>query len=133
LREAGAAVGSVTLIGGLPPGSGTDQPLVAPGSAIAQHTLRAIAAYDPPLYAGDVVLVWLSGDPSGTPVSREDAVASWERLCLGEVTVVDLPVAAGDRLARRESVIIGKLPIRIYAAEHVQARLLSILKHVVEE
>jgi len=30
-------------------------------------------------------------------------------------------------------VIIGKLPIRIYASERVQARLLSILKQLVEE
>jgi pyochelin synthetase len=100
LREAGAAVSSVTLIGGLPlPGSGTEQPLVEPGPAsIVQQTLRAIAAYDPPLYAGDVTLVWLSGDPSGTPVPREDAVAFWERLCLGEVIVVDAPAGAGDKL-----------------------------------
>jgi hypothetical protein len=98
LREAGAAVSSVTLIGGVPlPGS--DPPPVAHGpAAVAQQTLRAIAAYDPPLYAGDVILVWLSGDASGTPVPREDAVASWERLCLGEVTLVDLPAGAGDQL-----------------------------------
>jgi pyochelin synthetase len=100
LREAGAAVSSVTLIDELPlPASGSDLPPVAHGpAAIAQHTLRAIAAYDPPLYAGDVMLVWLAGDPSGTPVRREDAVASWEGLCLGEVTVVDLPAGAGDQL-----------------------------------
>jgi pyochelin synthetase len=101
LREAGTAVSSVTLIGPVPL-PGRDQPLgapAAPGSAaIARHTLRATAAYDPPLYAGDVTLVWLSGDLSGSPVPRDEVVAWWERLCLGVVTVVDAPAGGVDQL-----------------------------------
>jgi hypothetical protein len=72
---------------------------VAPGpAAIAQHTLRATAAYDPPLYAGDVTLVWPSGGLSGSAVPRDEVVAWWERLCLGVVTVVDAPAGGVDQL-----------------------------------
>jgi thioesterase domain-containing protein len=101
LREAGTAVSSVTLIDPVPLPGG-DQPLGAPGApgpaAIAQHTLRATAAYDPPLYAGDVTLVWPAGDRSGTAVPRDEVVAWWERLCLGVVTVVDAPAGGVDQL-----------------------------------
>ncbi|MGW7456538.1 non-ribosomal peptide synthetase [Streptomyces sp. NPDC054797] len=77
LSEAGVSVRQLTLVSGF------------------ERTTPAAAGYDPQPYAGDITLL-RPAEPSPAAPGAEDAAGFWGEVCLGDLTVVDVP---GDHLS----------------------------------
>ncbi|MEU6755468.1 amino acid adenylation domain-containing protein [Streptomyces sp. NPDC046685] len=75
LSEAGVSVRQLTLVSGF------------------ERTTPAAAGYDPQPYAGDITLL-RPAEPS--PAGADEAAGFWGEVCLGDLTVVDVP---GDHLS----------------------------------
>ena len=55
------------------------------------HTVEAVTAYDPLPYAGDVTFLRPLAPTHFIPGFQDDMTRFWRELCLGELTVVDVP------------------------------------------
>ncbi|MBB5077428.1 non-ribosomal peptide synthetase [Nonomuraea endophytica] len=75
--------------------SGTADPDVERHVAISfqvvRHSLLAVAAHEPEPYAGDIAFLRQRGGTSFLPWLRDDMTGFWRELCLGELTVTDVP------------------------------------------
>ncbi|MFI6294957.1 amino acid adenylation domain-containing protein [Nonomuraea sp. NPDC050790] len=64
---------------------------VATSFQVVRHSLLAVAAHEPEPYAGDIAFLRQSGGTSFLPWLRDDMTGFWRELCLGELTVTDVP------------------------------------------
>lgn len=90
--------------------AGSDPALGDPGRAATLHALfarmvEAAQRYEPELYAGDLTLVRPASHTPLLPGPQDDAAAFWSGVCLGDVTVIDVPGDHGlaDTSAAREA------------------------------
>jgi hypothetical protein len=83
MAESGAIVDRLFVAGGAPP---TNEAVlgVSTAGSVSDHVRRGLAAWDAAPYAGDLAIVLWPGD---SPLAEEQQ-AFWEKVCLGEVTVV---------------------------------------------
>ncbi|MFE7659498.1 non-ribosomal peptide synthetase [Streptomyces celluloflavus] len=56
-----------------------------------RHSLSAVTRYRPEPYAGDITFLRHTGRYGFLPGLREDMGDYWRRVCLGDLTVVDIP------------------------------------------
>ncbi|GIJ38415.1 non-ribosomal peptide synthetase [Micromonospora andamanensis] len=64
---------------------------VAAAHAVFVRTLQAVAGYQPEPYAGDITLVRPTATRDLLPGSGAEAARFWPEICLGELTVIDVP------------------------------------------
>ncbi|GIJ24431.1 non-ribosomal peptide synthetase [Micromonospora lutea] len=64
---------------------------VAAAHAVFVRTLQAVARHEPEPYAGDITLVRPTSDRGLLPGSVAEAARFWPEVCLGELTVIDVP------------------------------------------
>ncbi|MFE0155382.1 amino acid adenylation domain-containing protein [Nonomuraea sp. NPDC059007] len=64
---------------------------VATSFQVVRHSLLAVAAHEPEPYAGDIAFLRQRGGTSFLPWLRDDMTGFWRELCLGELTVTDVP------------------------------------------
>ncbi|MCZ9339741.1 hypothetical protein NGM37_18430, partial [Streptomyces sp. TRM76130] len=55
------------------------------------HTVEAVTAYDPLPYAGDITFLRPLAPTHFIPGFQDDMTSFWRQMCLGELTVVDVP------------------------------------------
>ncbi|MTK03951.1 amino acid adenylation domain-containing protein [Micromonospora sp. CP22] len=69
---------------------------VATAHAVFGRTLQAVARHEPEPYAGDITLVRPTAARDLLPGAGAEAARFWPEVCLGELTVVDVP---GDHVS----------------------------------
>ncbi|SCK41081.1 pyochelin synthetase [Streptomyces sp. WMMB 714] len=90
LDEANVTVRQVTLISGHRAPCPAHDALVAEGASA--RVAEAVAQYEPQPYAGDITFL----RPVDAAQPQDDPVRFWHEVCLGEVTVLDVP---GDHVS----------------------------------
>ncbi|MFE5633887.1 amino acid adenylation domain-containing protein [Streptomyces sp. NPDC056543] len=90
-----------------------------PGRTAAMHALftrmvEAAARYEPELYAGDLTLLRPVPHAPLLPGPQDDAADFWSGVCLGDVTVIDVP---GDHLGSLRPPHVAELADVIAARE----------------
>ncbi|MGW1373918.1 amino acid adenylation domain-containing protein [Streptomyces sp. NPDC002446] len=68
-----------------------DSGQVAAMHTVFARTLEAVACYEPQPYAGDITFLRPAGPTGLIPGPQDDATRFWREVCLGDLTVVDLP------------------------------------------
>ncbi|MFG3438525.1 amino acid adenylation domain-containing protein [Nonomuraea sp. NPDC047897] len=58
---------------------------------VVRHSLDAVGTHRPEPYAGDITFLRQLGDTGFLPWLRDDMTGFWRDLCLGELTVADIP------------------------------------------
>ncbi|MEU5859312.1 amino acid adenylation domain-containing protein [Nocardiopsis dassonvillei] len=89
LADKGAAARFQTMAEAVGPGlAGEDVAALYP---VYRHSMAAVAAHRPQPYAGDAVFLREASDTRFLPWLRQDMTRFWRDLCLGELTVQDVP------------------------------------------
>ncbi|WP_283133118.1 condensation domain-containing protein [Rhizohabitans arisaemae] len=58
---------------------------------VFRQSFKAVTRYEPAPYPGDITLLRQHGTTSPIPTLQDDAAAFWRSLCLGHLTVIDIP------------------------------------------
>ncbi|WP_169731605.1 non-ribosomal peptide synthetase [Streptomyces glaucescens] len=72
------------------PAHGGPERIAALHTAFAR-TVEAVARYEPEPYAGDITFLRPAGPGPLLPGPRDDTADFWREVCLGDLTVVDIP------------------------------------------
>ncbi|MFF5937257.1 amino acid adenylation domain-containing protein [Streptomyces sp. NPDC012508] len=85
LSEADVTVRRLTLV------SGHRVPSLPQDDLMVDRLREAAARYAPELYAGDLTLLRPAAPAHSLPGTQDDTADFWRGVCLGDVTVVDIP------------------------------------------
>ncbi|PDP87384.1 non-ribosomal peptide synthetase [Glycomyces fuscus] len=95
-------------------GTGISGEDVAALYPVYRHSMAAVAAHRPEPYAGDAVFLRESADTRFLPWFRHDMTRFWQELCLGELTVEDVP---GDHFSCLREPHVETTARRLVAAQ----------------
>jgi pyochelin synthetase F len=73
--------------------------------------MLAVARHDPEAYTGSTTLLRNSGSSTLLPGTRADVGAFWERICIGDLDVHDLPGDHFNCMARTNADLISQYAV----------------------
>lgn len=78
---------------------------------VFQQSMLAVARHDPEAYTGSTTLLRNSGSSTLLPGTRADVGAFWERICIGDLDVHDLPGDHFNCMARTNADLISQYAV----------------------